>query len=513
MDAASVGARIAAPGSSPSRRLLSLAADERLVEQIRRGNEAAFGVVFDRYSPPLLAFCRHMLGSREEAEDAVQLTFAAAHSDLLRQPGRAVALKPWLFTIARNRCLSMLRARRERPAELADQPSERLDEQVEGRAELRQLLADVRELPQEQRAALLLAEVSDLSHAQVAEVLGCEVARVKALVFRARTALIDRRTAREARCVEIQEQLANLRGGSLRRTPVRLHLRECAACRTYQEEVRNQRRMLAAALPVTPSLALKSSVMAGLGVGGGSAGGGIAAGVSSLGAAFGGSALAKVALVAVVAGGGAIAVPAVVDSRREAPVAEPQAVTPRSEDTASGRDTAAGTSAAIVQPKPARGLDPAPTARGRADRPAQAEGRSPSPGDAVQGKRTKHDWAGPVPPGQANAPPGQAKKADGKATPPGQAKKGEETAIPPGQARRPEAKNVPPGQAKRTESPPGGAGKAGNKGTNPNPNSGKAEVPSPAPPKVKDKPPTAAPVTEPVPAAPSVDKPKDDAQP
>ena len=506
MDAASVGARLGAPGSSPSRRLLSLAADERLVEQIRLGNEAAFGVVFDRYSSPLLAFCRHMLGSREEAEDAVQLTFASAYNDLLREPARAVALKPWLYTIARNRCLSMLRARRERPAELADQPSDRLDEQVEGRAELRQLLADVRELPQEQRAALLLAEVSDLSHAQVAEVLGCEVARVKALVFRARTALIDRRTAREAHCGEIQEQLANLRGGSLRRTPVRLHLRECAACRTYQEEVRNQRRMLAAALPVTPSLALKSSVMAGLGVGGGSAGGGIAAGLSSLGAAFGGSALAKVALVAVVAGGSAIAVPAVVDSRREAPVAEPQAETQRSEETASGRDAAAGTSAPIVQPKRARGLDQAPTARGWADRRAQAKGRSPSPGDAVQGERAEHDSAEPV-------PPGQAKNADGKATPPGQAKKAEETAIPPGQARRPDAKNVPPGQAKRTDSPPGGAGKAGNKGSNPNSNSGKAEAPSPATPKAKDEAPPAAPVTGPVPAAPSVDKPKDDAKP
>jgi RNA polymerase sigma factor (sigma-70 family) len=501
MDAASVGARIAAPGSSPSRRLLSLAADERLVEQIRRGNEAAFGVVFDRYSPPLLAFCRHMLGSREEAEDAVQLTFAAAYSDLLRGPARPVALKPWLFTIARNRCLSMLRTRREHPAELADQPTDRLEEQVEGRAELRQLLADVRELPTEQRAALLLAEVSDLSHAQVAEVLGCEVPRVKALVFRARTALIDRRTAREARCVEIQEQLANLRGGALRRTPVRLHLRECADCRTYREDVRNQRKMLAAALPVTPSLALKSSVLAGLGVGGGSAGGGgIAAGLSSVAAAFGGSALAKVALVAVVAGGSAIAVPAVVDSARDAQVTKPQAVTERSKGTAEGRETVAGNSAAVVQPAPARGLDPATTARGRADRPGQAEGRSASPGNAEPGKRPKHDSAEP-------APPGQAKKADGKATPPGQAKKTEETAIPPGHAKRPEAKNVPPGQAKPTESLPSGAGKAGNEGNDPN--GGKAEAPSPAAPKAKDN----APVAEPVPAAPSVDKPKDKAQP
>jgi RNA polymerase sigma factor (sigma-70 family) len=499
MDAASVGARIAAPGSSTSRRLLSFAADERLVQQIRRGNEAAFGVVFERYSPPLLAFCRHMLGSNEEAEDAVQLTFAAAYSDLVREHERAVALKPWLFTIARNRCLSMLRARREQPAELADQPTEPLAHQVEGRAELRQLLADVRQLPAEQRAALLLAEVSDLSHAQVAEVLGCEVARVKALVFRARTALLDRRTARNTSCVEIQEQLANLRGGSLRRTPLRLHLRECAACRTYREDVREQRRMLAAALPVTPSLALKSSVLAGLGMGGGSAGGGIAAGLSSVGAAFGGSVLAKVGLVAVVAGGSAIAVPAVVDSRREAHVPKPDAVTQRS------KDTVAGTSAAVAQPKSARGLDPAPGVRGRADRGAEAQGGLASPRDTGPRGQTKHASAGPT-------PPGQARKADGKETPPGQAKKGEETAIPPGQAKRPEGKSVPPGQAKRTETLSGGGGKRVGNGGNGG-NSGKAQAPSQAAPKAQDKAPAPAPVAEPVPVAPPVDEPKDKPKP
>ena len=58
--------------------------DERLVEQIRRGNELAFEVAFERHGAGILSFCRHMLGSREEAEDAVQHTFAAAYRDLQR---------------------------------------------------------------------------------------------------------------------------------------------------------------------------------------------------------------------------------------------------------------------------------------------------------------------------------------------------------------------------------------------------------------------------------------------
>src|SRR5688572_6599494 len=114
MRAASIPARAPAVPLR-SRRLLALAGDARLVEQIRRGNEAAFEVIFERHGPAILAFCRHMLGTREEAEDAVQHTFAAAYRDLQRGGDRDIALKPWLFTIARNRCVSVLRARRETP--------------------------------------------------------------------------------------------------------------------------------------------------------------------------------------------------------------------------------------------------------------------------------------------------------------------------------------------------------------------------------------------------------------
>src|SRR5829696_3342238 len=279
-----------------SKRLLALAGDERLVQQIRRGNELAFEIAFERHGGGILGFCRHMLGSREEAEDAVQHTFAAAYRDLQRDDEREITLKPWLYTIARNRCLSVLRARREQTAELVELPTEGLHEQVARRAELRELLGDLGELPEEQRAALLLAEAADLSHAEVAGVLGCEVARVKALVFRARSGLIERRDARETPCAEIREQLANLRGGSLRRSELRHHLRHCPGCSDYREQVRRQRQMFAAALPVMPSMALKSSVLSAAGIGGGAAGGGAAAAAGGGAAGAAGAATAGVAL-------------------------------------------------------------------------------------------------------------------------------------------------------------------------------------------------------------------------
>jgi RNA polymerase sigma factor (sigma-70 family) len=300
-------------GPFRSKRLLALAGDDRLVEQIRRGNELAFEVVFERHGAGILAFCRHMLGSREEAEDAVQQTFAAAYSDIQRGGERRIALRAWLYTIARNRCLSILRARREQPAELQDVPTEGLSEQVERRAELRELLADVRELPDEQRAALLLAEAGGLSHAEVAAVLDCEAGAVKGIVFRARSGLIERRVARETPCTEIREQLATLRGGALRRNELRHHLADCPSCSSFRDELRRQRRLLAVALPVTPTLGLKSSVLGGAGLTGGAVGGASAAG----GAVLGSAAVAKVALVAVVAGGSVVAGGVAVDRARD----------------------------------------------------------------------------------------------------------------------------------------------------------------------------------------------------
>lgn len=123
-------------GPLGSRRLLVIASDNTLVGQMRRGNEAAFSVAFERHAIGLLGFCRHMVGSPEDAEDAVQHTFLAAFRDLAHSRERKLALKPWLYAIARNRCLSMLRARREQTALDFDLPTEGLTEEVERRAEV-----------------------------------------------------------------------------------------------------------------------------------------------------------------------------------------------------------------------------------------------------------------------------------------------------------------------------------------------------------------------------------------
>jgi RNA polymerase sigma factor (sigma-70 family) len=295
-----------------SRRLLAPFKDERLVAQLRRGNEAAFEVLYDRHHAAVLSYCRHMLGSRDEAEDALQQAFVSAHADIV-STDKPIRFKAWIFTIARNRCLSILRARREHPTDNIDRISTAgLADQVEHRAELKELVGDMQELPDDQRTALILSELGDLSHAEVAEVIGCEVAKVKSLVFQARSGLIERRQARETPCEEIREQISTLRGGSLRRGPLRRHLKVCPGCSEFREEVRRQRQMVAAVLPVVPTLALKENALAAVGISAASAGGGVLAGGGGAGAVL--AAKTGVAKVAVLAAattgtvGGAVAI-------------------------------------------------------------------------------------------------------------------------------------------------------------------------------------------------------------
>jgi RNA polymerase sigma factor (sigma-70 family) len=267
-----------------SRKVLAAFSDERLVEQVRRGNDDAFEAIYDRHHRGILSFCRHMLASADEAEDAVQQTFISAF-DAMRADARDIRLKPWLFTIARNRCLSILRARREQPAELDDVPTSGLAEEVQQRSDLRELLSDLHGLPVDQRAALVLSEVGGLSHSEVGSVVGCEVAKVKSLVFQARSSLIESRHAREIPCSEIREQLATATGGALRRGPLRRHLSACAGCAEFRDDVMRQRRALAAILPVVPTRGLNKSALAAIGAGGGGAGGtavGVGGGIASL---------------------------------------------------------------------------------------------------------------------------------------------------------------------------------------------------------------------------------------
>jgi RNA polymerase sigma factor (sigma-70 family) len=285
--------------------------DRSLAKLAAEGDEEAFAAIFQRHHRGLLTLSRHMLGSREEAEDVLQHTFAAAYRQLV-EGGPPEHMRAWLYATARNRCSSVLRARRELPQEEIAAATAWLPDEVESRSDLRDLLDDIQRLPEDQRVALVLTEIEDLDHAEIAEVLGCRRDKVRALVFQARSTLGGWREARATPCREVREEIAVARGPQLRRAYLSRHLAVCPDCTAYRKNVDEQRRRVALLLPPVPiALALKEGLVeaAIAGAAGGGAGG--AATAASGGAAAGGAAAAgggivtaaKVGAAALVIGG------------------------------------------------------------------------------------------------------------------------------------------------------------------------------------------------------------------
>ena len=280
-------------GDAVSVALLRLASDRRLIEQVQDGSERAFEALFNRHRGPLLRFCERLLSGREGAEDVVQQTFLVAYHDLMRGESPR-APRSWLYGIARHRCQTLLRARRETSIEEAPEPAiDHLVAEVTTRDDLRAILTDVARLPADQRAALVLAQLGDVSYEEIARHVGCPPTKVKALVYQARSTLAASRRARETPCAEIREQLASLRGSALRRASLRHHIRDCAGCRAFRDELRAQRGRLGLLLPIFRIGGLKRVI---LGAVCDSAGGGAAAvGVGTLS----GAGVAATALVTV----------------------------------------------------------------------------------------------------------------------------------------------------------------------------------------------------------------------
>jgi RNA polymerase sigma factor (sigma-70 family) len=243
-----VGAHVRSP-------LLRLQSDERLVTLTRRGNQAAFEVLVGRYQARLLSFCRHMLGSREDAEDVLQDVLTASYSALLADE-RAISVRPWLYRIARNRCLNHLRRARAIGVDSMDvhfaEHGATTAEKAHEREKFRQLLDDIRDLPETQRTALVLREMEALSYEQIAVAMETTVPSVKSLLVRARVSLTEAAEARLLSCDQVREELVEEAEGlrAKRSAAARRHVKSCERCQVFQRELRRTDRALAALAPL-----------------------------------------------------------------------------------------------------------------------------------------------------------------------------------------------------------------------------------------------------------------------
>ena len=285
------GRRGLLPRRSP---VLRLQGDERLVALIRSGHDRAFEALFDRYHGRLLAFCRSMLKSEQDAEDVLQEVFVAAHKAMLGDD-RRINVRPWLYRIARNRCLNHLRKPVPEGQDTMDfHPHENgttTDDRVQKREELRLLIADVQMLPETQRTALLLREIDALSYEEIAEAMDGTIPSVKSLLVRARITLAESTEARLLTCDEVRLELAEAAEGLRKASgPVRQHVRGCQECKDFRGQLRSDSKALAAIFPLGPIALLQAGLLAKLGIGGG-AGSGAASGAAGGSGAVGGGAI------------------------------------------------------------------------------------------------------------------------------------------------------------------------------------------------------------------------------
>jgi RNA polymerase sigma factor (sigma-70 family) len=264
--------------------------------------DPAIGELYRELFPRLLRYAEGILGAGSDAEEAVQDAFlAAARAGPLDEP------RGWLFRVTRNASIDQLRRRRHLSLLGADgfeqlQSSARgPHEQAEMAADLRTLRLGLDRLPEQQRSALVLRELSGLGYREIANVVDVSEANVKVLIFRARQSLQAFGQAARLPCEAAQLALSAHADGEAGRTEAaraRLHAVSCAHCREFAGAVRGQRTNLGMLVPLAPMGHSVASAAAHAVVGA-KAGGGV-------GGLFGLKSLAATAAAVVVVSTGAV---------------------------------------------------------------------------------------------------------------------------------------------------------------------------------------------------------------
>jgi len=171
------------PVSSPG-----LRDDEReAVEASQRGEREAFDLLVERYQRDVYRLCYRYVNDHEDANDLAQEAFLKAYRAIGRFRGDS-AFSTWLYRIAVNTCLNFRASRKPETQELPDflpDPRRGISAVLEGEEAGRRVREAVSRLPEKQRATLILKVYHELTHEEVARILGSTVGTVKANLFHA----------------------------------------------------------------------------------------------------------------------------------------------------------------------------------------------------------------------------------------------------------------------------------------------------------------------------------------
>ncbi|HEY3058623.1 MAG TPA: sigma-70 family RNA polymerase sigma factor [Chloroflexota bacterium] len=174
----------------------TLSVEGQHIVAARRDQPGAFEVLVRTHQRPVYNFCLRMLGQTDDAADVAQETFVQLYSNLHRLD-EYEPLAPWLFRVARNRCIDVIRRRRTVPLDddaedepLDDQP---LPDELVERADIQRVLAEaIATLPQQYAEVVALRYAADRSFAEIGAILDLEEGAARVRFHRAK-ALLRRR--------------------------------------------------------------------------------------------------------------------------------------------------------------------------------------------------------------------------------------------------------------------------------------------------------------------------------
>lgn len=165
--------------------------DQETISRVLSGDVPAFGLLVRRYQNAVLCMANNLIRDRHEAEDLGQDVFLAAYQNLHRYEPDRCKFSTWLLTIARNKCLNMMKKRRPQPmAELPPVLDLRTPDDCQQSKELLEHLDRVlADLPDDQRTTFVLTELVGLGAEEVSLIEGVEAGTIRSRLSRAKAAL------------------------------------------------------------------------------------------------------------------------------------------------------------------------------------------------------------------------------------------------------------------------------------------------------------------------------------
>jgi RNA polymerase sigma factor (sigma-70 family) len=227
----------------------AVVSDHKLVAQVRRGDDRAFELLYERYHRRIHAYVFGMVKDHQRAEDVTQEVFVSALRRM-RATERPIAFKPWVYEIAKNACIDQFR-RSKRAEEVSFDAEEGLapsdygrlvspepvpDAALAAKQQLEQVVGAFGGLSDAHHEILVLRELEGLSYREIGDKMGMSRPAVESTLFRARRRLSEEydELASGQRCLRIQSIITNASSGRLGARDTRRlarHVAHCQPCR------------------------------------------------------------------------------------------------------------------------------------------------------------------------------------------------------------------------------------------------------------------------------------------